>query len=270
MIIVTGKKGALSIAIRKHLEESNLKDARCLSVRGSSWEDYDFTNVDVVIHVAGLVPKVGISPSDFYVVNRDLTERLAKKCKANGVKFFIYISSMAVYGIEASLNPRRGTVNDKSDCKPISDYGKSKLEAEKILSSLGDRTFRVAIVRVPSVCGAQKREYFSQYEFICRKFRCIPQAFKDCYRSAITVENLCELIRLIIINETQGIICPDNGSLSASDYCEMLHPEMYKSRFIGFCIEKFLRWHPMVKLLFGAVAYSPQCTNIFDGKYRIS
>lgn len=270
MIIVTGEKGELSLAIRKYLEESTLQEVKCLSVRGNSWYDHDFSNVDIVVHVAGIVPKVGIRPSDFYVVNRDLTERLAKKTKASGVKQFIYISSMAVYGIEASLNPQQGTVDENSVCKPMSDYGKSKLEAEKILGSLADSKLKVAIIRVPSVYGAAKREYFSQYELICNKFRCIPLAFRNCFRSAITIGNLCELIRLIIINQSDGIICPDNGQLSASDYCEMLHPEMRKSRLIGFSIEKFLRWYPMVKSLFGAVAYSPQCTNIFDGKYRIS
>lgn len=270
MIIVTGENGQLSVAIRKYLEDSNLGEVRCLSVRGCDWENFDFSNVYSVVHVAGVVPKAGVEPSDFYTVNRDLTGRLAKKTKASGVKQFIYISSMAVYGIEASLNPRQATVDNTSPCNPKSDYGKSKLEAERILQTLAGSDFKVAIIRVPSIYSDSKREYFSQYDLICNKFKCIPIAFKNCFRSAITVRNLCELIRLITINQSEGIICPDNGPMTASDYCEIQHPEMHKSKIIGFCIEKFLHWHPMIKSLFGTVAYSSQCTNIYDGKYRIS
>jgi len=270
MIIVTGKKGYLSVTIKDYLVKSGFTDTKCMSVRGHDWDESDFADVDVLIHVAGLVPKDGVCAEDFYTVNRDLTSDLATKAKSRGVRHFIYISSMAVYGISPSLNPKQGTVDNSALCVPTTDYGKSKLEAENELHLLEDDKFKVTIIRVPSIYSDVKREYFSQYELICNKFKCIPLAFRNCCRSAITVDNLCELLRLVVSKHEGGIMCPDNGHLSASDYCAMLHPEMRKSRLIGFCVEKLLRWHPMVKLLFGAVAYSQSLTNIFDGKYRIS
>lgn len=270
MIIVTGEHGQLSLAIKEYLSNSGYKDTINLSVRGKNWSNSDFVNVRTIIHVAGVVPKVGICASDFYKVNRDLTIELATKAKSEGVKQFVYISSMAVYGAIPNLDPLQGTIDNDTPCDPTTDYGKSKLEAENGLRILEDESFKVVIIRVPSIYSEDKREYFTQYELICRKFRCVPQAFRNCYRSAITVTNLCELLRLVVLNNERGTICPDNGAVSTSAYCAMLHPEMRKSRMVGFCVEKFLYWHPMVKSLFGAISYGGSLSNVFDGAYRLS
>lgn len=270
MIIVTGEKGQLSVSIKDYLLELGFLDAMCLSVRGLKWETFDFENVDTIVHVAGVVPKPGVTTDDFYSVNRDLTGRLARRAKEKGVKRFIYISSMAVYGTSASLDPKVGRIDSKTPCRPTSDYGESKLEAEKLLLQLESDNFKVTIIRVPSIYSFDKREYFEQYELICRKFRCIPMAFRNCYRSAISVNNLCEFIHIVIVNNVDGVLCPDNGPMSASDYCAIIHPEMKRSRLIGFCIEKFMRWHPMVKLLFGALYYDSSLSDTFGGSYRVN
>lgn len=269
MIIVTGEKGALSIAIRDYLIHSGFPQTFCHSVRDDKLFRIDFEGIDVVVHVAGVVPKSGTKSEDFYKVNRDLTKALATAAKSKGVGLFIYISSMSVYGMQASLNPAAGTIDQQTVCTPNTDYGKSKMGAESALQNLADDKFKVAIIRVPSIYGKDKHEYFAQYELICNKFRCVPIAFKKCYRSAISITNLCELIRLIITCNASGIFCPDDGPVSASDYCAMIHPELRRSRCIGLGIELFLKRHPMVKSIFGAVYYAPELSNIFGGAYRI-
>lgn len=268
MIVVTGKKGQLSVAICDYLIKSGLTQTKCLSVRGDDWSENNFQGVDIVVHVAGIVPKPGVQKVDFETINHDLTRRLAQAAKAQGVRQFIYISSMAVYGIQASLHAKKGIVGRKTKCSPQTDYGRSKFEAENELEVLQDEQFKVAIIRVPSIYSDEKRDYFQQYELVCNKFKCVPVAFRRCRRSAISVTNLCELIRLIITSDQSGVFCPDNGNMSAYDYCRMIHPELRQSKVIGLGIEIFLRWHPIVKACFGTVAYSPELTEVFDGRYR--
>ena len=64
-----------------------------------AWKKADFTQYDVVFHVAGIAhvdPKPEMAPL-YYKVNRDLTVEIAKHAKASGVKQFIFMSSQIVY-----------------------------------------------------------------------------------------------------------------------------------------------------------------------------
>jgi nucleoside-diphosphate-sugar epimerase len=76
-------------------------------------------NADVVLHVAGAVS--GVRHSDFMIANLDGTVALAKAAKANGVRRFVYVSSLAAR--EPSLTA----------------YGESKAAAEQaLLAMAGD------------------------------------------------------------------------------------------------------------------------------------
>lgn len=63
----------------------------------------------------------------YYKVNRDLAVEIAKLSKSYGVKHFIFMSSMSVYGLIYSNDLI--TVNTKTN--PNTNYGKSKLQAER-------------------------------------------------------------------------------------------------------------------------------------------
>jgi UDP-glucose 4-epimerase len=268
-IIITGAKGELSVAVKEYLREKGHDDTNCISVRGDEWRHCSFQGVDSIVHIAGVVPKKDIDSRQFYTVNRDLTIELAIKAKTDGAKQFVYISSMAVYGKEPSLIPSEGTVCFNTPCNPTSDYGKSKLQAEEGIQSLEDENFKIAIIRVPSIYSKTKKEYFSQYQFLIRKFKCIPIAFKYCYRSAIYLDNLCELIRLTVEEKYSGILCPDDGNVSAIDYCTIASPNVRRSKLIGIIVELFLGKHPIIKGMYGTIAYDSTVSNCFGGKYRI-
>ncbi len=266
--MVTGAKGELSRAVCDYLNKMNIH-AVCVSVRGQEWKTMDFDKFESIVHIAGVVPKQGVTADDFYHVNRDLTIELAKKAKADGVKQFIYISSMAVYGIKPSLDAAKSTVTENTLCNPDGDYGKSKLEAENGLHKLESNDFTVSIIRVPSIYSETKLDYFEQYRFIMSKFRTIPLAYQDQYRSAICVDNLCEIIRLILCCPENRTYCPDDGKLAAKDYCLMIERQKHRSVLTGLIAKILLRGHPTVVNCFGTVAYDEKLTSVFDGKYRI-
>lgn len=105
--------------------------------------------VDYIYHIAGLVAAKNYS--EFLKGNKSATENLIKACiKVNpNIDRFILLSSQTVSGPSNSLeNPQ--TEDDTP--KPLTSYGKSKLEGEKVAISYMDK-LPITIVRPPAVFG---------------------------------------------------------------------------------------------------------------------
>ena len=184
-IVVTGEHGALSVELVQELRSRTDRPVENLGVRDGSWKTVDFSDVETIVHVAGLIPGKYTRPEDFYRVNRDLTRELATKAKAEGVEQFLYLSSMSVYGIEPSIKKRKGVVSANTPCAPKEDYGKSKFEAEEALRSLEDETFRVAIIRVPSLYSVGRTAYLDRIKRFFDRYPRIPRAFEDRFKSIL-------------------------------------------------------------------------------------
>lgn len=265
-ILITGTTGLLDLGAFKYLSQKDDLIVENISLWGDDWKKADLSGYDSVIHCVGVIPKKDLDTETFYSVNHILTRDFAIKAKNDGVKHFVYISSMAVYGVNPSVSD--GIVYAETPLSPTSDYGKSKYLGEQELNKLESNSFKVASIRVPSIYSKENTAYFSQYEYINSKFKIIPLAFKNCVRSAIHLDNLCELIYLIIKNEYVGKVCPsDNDSFGTVEYCTLISNKK-ANRFFGKAIELFKN-NSIINNLFGSVAFSPDLTNIFDGKYRI-
>src|SRR5699024_30853 len=104
-----------------------------------------FSKYDVVIHLAAIVHKKNVSKDTYYSVNRDLAFDCAKVAKKSGVQHFIFFSTMSVFGMDTGL------INKETKKKPKTHYGKSKLEAERLIKEERDKNFKVSIVRPPMI-----------------------------------------------------------------------------------------------------------------------
>lgn len=168
------------------------------------WKTKDFSDYDVICDVAGIahIKEKKANRNLYYKINRDLAVEIARKAKSDGVKQFIYLSSMSVYGLT------EGEINKYTVPKPKDAYGKSKLEAEKLLWELNDEDFIVSIIRPPMVYGnACKGNYQKLRKFILRRgvfLKC------DNVRSMLFIDNLSSVIRAIIYNAEPGIYFPQN------------------------------------------------------------
>lgn len=267
-IIVTGSKGKLSCKVADWLKNKGYRIEQ-LSLRGD-WAAFDFTGFDSVVHIAGVTPQNVKSPDDYYKINVLLTKRLAEKAKSQNIKQFVFISSMAVYGVTQSINPKYGIIDGNTPCNPTDEYGKSKLQAEKSLKDLEDDAFKVCIIRVPSIFDEEKTEYIDQYKYLSDKLPFLPKTFTKNYKSFLHSNDLCELIHLILENGTAGVVCPDDGEFSAFDICRFINTKKPASRFFGKLIEIFMKKNPRITDYYGAIYYSRSLTDIFDGKYRVA
>lgn len=267
-ILVSGKTGLLSNTISNYLRTKENLVVEQLSLRGDAWKETSFCQYEVIVHVAGVTPKDTTSTEDYYKVNTELTKTFAEKAKREGVKHFIYISSMSVYGVEPNCRADKGVISNEMPCTPISDYGKSKLLAEKELHCLEDGDFQVSVIRVPSIYGSGMTLYLEQYQNLNHKFPVLPNAFLQNYKSAIYVDNLCELIYMVSQENSGGLYCPDDGKYSAVDYCMALDLVKRKSKLLGIIV-KLLSRNQRIQSYFGAVYYDEAFANVFEGKYRI-
>jgi nucleoside-diphosphate-sugar epimerase len=116
-------------------------------------EAIDLKGVDTIFHLAGIAndPAADLNPHASWEVNVLATMRLADKAARAGVRQFIFPSSGAVYGVRSEPD-----ITEDLDLMPISDYNKTKMVAERVLLSYGDR-MTVTIFRPATVCGLSPR-----------------------------------------------------------------------------------------------------------------
>ena len=116
-------------------------------------EGIDLSDIDAIIHLSSIAndPCGDLNPKLTWEVSALATMQLADKAARNGIKRFIYASSGSVYGVKGELQ-----VTEDLELKPISEYNKTKMVAERVILSYADQ-MSVQIVRPATVCGYSPR-----------------------------------------------------------------------------------------------------------------
>ncbi len=157
-VLITGTSGFLGEIIKTELSKNDVFDLN----RFSGFYQVDLSKnipdldkkFDLVIHVAGLahlVPKTKKQIEQFYKVNVSGTFNLLEGLDRSFLpKMFVYISSVAVYGeTNAEL------INEESALKADDPYGKSKIDAEKLVLNWCERNnITCTILRLPLLVGS--------------------------------------------------------------------------------------------------------------------
>lgn len=171
-ILITGKNSYIGSRFEEWLAKYPDKyKVDAISLRDESWKEKDFSEYDVVYHVAGIAHRKETKENRelYYAVNRDLAYEVAKKSKQDGIKQFIFLSTMSVYGLES------GVIDEHTPLKPKSNYGKFKLQAEELIKPLEDDSFKIAILRPPMVYGKGCKGNYPRLVFLATSFCSIPE-----------------------------------------------------------------------------------------------
>ena len=256
-ILITGAHSYVGEQVEQYLEEYNQKlypdypaskryVIDTVSLFGEEWKKKDFSCYDVVFHVAGIAhgsvsEKTEQGKRQYFAVNRDLAYHVAQKAKEDGVKQFIFMSTMAVYA-----GKREEVITEETIPMPVTAYGESKLQAEWLISELEDRDFSVAILRPPMIYGKGCKGNYNALVKIAKISPIFPK-INNC-RSMLYIENLCEFIRLLIEDTARGIFFPQNKEyVNTSD--------MVKE--IGKAYQKSVHLVPGGSFLIGGMKYIP-------------
>jgi len=122
------------------------------------------SNADIVIHCAGLVRALNFDT--YYRVNTAITAQIVEAVKNHRehIKKFVYISSQSAVGPSLSPLPKKFGVEE-----PVSDYGKTKLFAEKEVIKL-DGFVPYTILRPAAVYGPRDKDIFTVFKIVHNKF----------------------------------------------------------------------------------------------------
>ena len=104
---------------------------------------------DVLVHSAAIRHRHGASPASYQASNVDLVEALLRAA-AGRVGRFVHVSSVGVYGF-----PRDLPITERSPFAPRTLYSQTKIEAEKLVTSLATKLgLPFTIVRPTIIYGA--------------------------------------------------------------------------------------------------------------------
>ena len=212
-ILITGAGSYVGESVRKYiLSTSSDFQIDAVDTMGDNWKKADFSQYDVVYHVAGIA-HVNADPKMealYYKVNRDLTIEVAKQAKAAGVKQFIFMSSQIVFHESQSLKSEVLTAETKEN--PNGFYGDSKLQAELGIKPLEDENFKVCILRPCMIYGPNAKGNFPRLARLATKVPVFPAWHNK--RSMLYIDNLAEFVKQAIIRELSGTFYPQNRELA--------------------------------------------------------
>lgn len=210
-ILITGSNSYIGTSFEKWIAQwPDVYQVDVVETRNSVWEEKNFSMYDVVFHVAGIAHQDTKANQEelYYKVNRDLTIKIAKKAKAEGVKQFIFMSSMIVYGASSKIGETKVITRDTVP-QPANYYGDSKLQAEQGILPLQSDDFNLVVIRPPMIYGKGSKGNYPLLAKFAKKSPVFPDV--DNQRSMLHINNLTEFIRLMIDNEEQGIFFPQNN-----------------------------------------------------------
>jgi nucleoside-diphosphate-sugar epimerase len=109
--------------------------------------------IDVLVHGAAVRHRYGVDPATYRASNVDLVDRTMQACARAGVRRFVFVSSVGVYGFPARL-----PVSEANPYAPRTMYSATKVEAEvKARRTARELGIELVIVRPTIVYGAGDR-----------------------------------------------------------------------------------------------------------------
>jgi nucleoside-diphosphate-sugar epimerase len=168
-IFVTGHRGYIGVHLVEVLRRAGHEVTGCdLDLfAGCEWQKYvkperelikdvrdvtlnEIAGSDCVMHLAAISndPMGDLDPSLTRAVNCEASARLARLAKDAGVPRFLFASSCSVYG-----KLGEAVLDERAPLTPLSEYARSKIEAEKEISVLADENFSPTFLRNATAYG---------------------------------------------------------------------------------------------------------------------
>lgn len=271
-VLITGADSYIGTSVENWLSHSREQyEIHTLDMKQESWRAYSFAGYDAVFHVAGIA-HVSADPNLkelYHRVNCELTIETAKKAKQDGVRQFIFMSSIIVYG-NSGVN---GLIDKNTKEAPVDFYGQSKLDAEAGIRPLADADFKVVIIRPPMIYGKNSKGNYPRLAKMATKLPIFPMV--ENRRSMLHIDNLCEFIRLVIAHESEGTFYPQNEeyvntSKLVKEIAACHGKKMILVKGFGGIIKCFSKRIGILRKVFGNLMYEQDMSKHFENTYCVA
>jgi 2-alkyl-3-oxoalkanoate reductase len=160
-----GQRGhSVRALVRKSSNTKFLSSLQNVELAYGAVEDKDAVaeaakGVDAIIHSAGVVK--ARTPADFTATNVDGTRNLLEVAldHRKKIKRFVFVSSLAAHGPSRDGSP----IPHDSEPSPVTEYGRSKLAAERLVTDARDDLL-VTTIRPPTIYGPRDTEFLAFFE----------------------------------------------------------------------------------------------------------
>ena len=158
-------------------------------------EEHQF---DYIIHAAGTTKAK--TSADYNKVNAEYTKSLALATVAAKINLekFVFVSSLAALGPLTDLSAR---IQDDTPARPVTNYGASKLLAERYLSEI--KPLPLIVIRPTAVYGPREKDIFILFKSISRGMEPHIGSFKQ-QLSFVYVKDLADVIVNALFSTVSG------------------------------------------------------------------
>lgn len=257
-ILITGANSYIGENVKSYLLQE--PDRFSVTVKDTiNWKPVpaDFIGYDVVFNVAGIahIKETKKNRHLYYEVNRDLVIDIAKNAKMAGVKHFIALSTMSVYGL------LEGYITKQTPVRPTDAYGESKAQADEEIRKLEDEGFKFACLRPPMVYGKGCKGNYQKLRSLVLRCPVFPDYPNQ--RSMLFIGNLCDFVKEVIDQEKAGLFFPQNAEyVNTSEMAKLIAESHGKKVMMTKIFNFVLKASQMdtLKRAFGNLCYEKQDT----------
>ena len=194
---------------------------------------------DIIYHLAGAV--YSTKNIEFKRVNITGTSNLLHSCYWSGLQKFIYLSSIAVNGFPAPGS----LITEDTPCIPFTPYGKTKLQAEKLIANFfADTHVCTIFLRAPVIYGPD-----GQADLVTEKFKRIAQGKVLIVGDGSNMRSLCYIDNLI-----EGLILAEKNAEMKNNIYVISDSQPYSFRQLVAAISDVLNTSPRLFYLPSCIA----------------
>lgn len=211
---------------RKYLQQDGIRFIELdLNDENKLTEQLRGRSFDYVVHAAGITKC--LDRRDFFKTNTEGTKHLANAIVNLGmpVKRLVFISSLSILGPVREEVPHT-EIADSDTPQPNTAYGRSKIEAENYLRSIGDK-LPFIILRPTGVYGPREKDYFMMAESI-KKHVDFAVGYRRQDITFIFVSDVVQAVFLALEKGTAGksYILSDGMVYSSRTFSDLIKKEL--------------------------------------------